>query len=51
MTLFLDGRKVLVELIAVPNLGAAGLAPGDYEVIGERGSHQLAQRPDSYVIL
>ena len=51
MTLFLDGRKVPVEVIAVPNPEAAGLAPGDYDVIGEKVSHQLAQRPGSYVIL
>ena len=40
-----------VEVIDVPNSDAAGLDPDDFEVIGEKVSHRLAQRPGSYVIL
>ncbi|NML59889.1 IS66 family transposase [Massilia sp. RP-1-19] len=50
-TLFFDDSKVPVEVIAVPNPDAAGLDPADFEVIGEKVSHCLAQRPGSYVIL
>ena len=50
-TLFFDDKKVPVETIHVPNPEAAGLATDDYEVIGEKVSHRLAQRPGSYVIL
>ena len=49
--LFFDDAKVPVEVIAVANSDAAGLDPADYEVIGEKVSHRLAQRPGSYVIL
>jgi transposase len=50
-TLFFDEGKVPVEVIAVANPDAEGLDPEDYEVIGERVSHRLAQRPGSYVVL
>lgn len=50
-TLFFDEGKVPVEVVAVANPEAAGLAPEDDEVIGERISHRLAQRPGSYVVL
>jgi transposase len=49
--LFFDDAKVPVEVIAVPNPDVAGVDPADYEVIGEKVSHRLAQRPGSYVIL
>lgn len=49
--LFFDESKVPVEVIHVPNPEIAGLAPGQYEVIGEKASHRLAQRPGSYVVL
>ena len=49
--LFFDEKRVPVETIAVANPEVEGLAPGDYEVIGEKVSHRLAQRPGSYVIL
>ncbi|NCA72689.1 MAG: IS66 family transposase [Sphingobacteriia bacterium] len=49
--LFFDPARVPVEVIVVPNPEAEGLAPEDYEVIGEKVSHRLAQRPGSYVIL
>jgi transposase len=42
---------VPVETIAVPNPEIAGLAPAAYEIIGERVTHRLAQRPGSYVVL
>jgi transposase len=50
-SLFFDEQKVPVEVINVPNPEAAGLAAEDFEVIGEKVSHRLAQRPGSYVIL
>jgi len=50
-TLFFDENKVPVEVIRVPNTEAEGLDPEEIEVIGERVSHRLAQRPGSYVIL
>jgi transposase len=50
-TLFFDENKVPVEVIDVPNPDAAGLAPDEYDVIGEKVSHRLAQRPGSYVVL
>ena len=50
-SLFFDEKKVPVEVINVPNLEAVGLAADDFEVIGEKVSHRLAQRPGSYVIL
>ncbi len=43
--------KVPVEVITVPNLELVGLSADQYEVIGEKVSHRLAQRPGSYVIL
>ena len=50
-SLFFDDQKVPVEIINVPNLEAVGLAVDDFEVIGEKVTHRLAQRPGSYVIL
>ena len=49
--LFFDESKVPVEVIAVANEEAAGLDPADFEVIGEKVSYRLAERPGSYVIL
>ena len=48
--LFFDD-KVPVEVISVPNPEMEGLSADQYEVIGEKVSHRLAQRPGSYVIL
>jgi transposase len=42
---------VPVEVIAVPNPEVAGLTTDDYEVIGEKVTYRLAQRPGAYVIL
>jgi transposase len=49
--LFFDEQRVPVEVIAVPNPEIAGLPANAYEVIGEKVTHRLAQRPGSYVIL
>lgn len=48
---FFDESKVPVEIIEVANPETAGLSPDQYEVIGQKVSHKLAQRPGSYVIL
>jgi transposase len=50
-TLFFDDKKVPVEIIHVPNLEVAGLNPDEFDVIGEKITHRLAQRPGSYVVL
>ena len=49
--LFFDEAKVPVEVIVVPNPESEGLAAQDFEVIGEKVSYRLAQRPGSYVVL
>lgn len=49
--LFFDEARVPVEIIAVPNPEAKGLDPDQYELIGEKVTHRLAQRPGSYVVL
>lgn len=43
--------SVPVEVIAVPTPDTADLAESDYEVIGEKVTYRLAQRPGSYVVL
>jgi transposase len=48
---FFDEAQVPVEVIAVPNPEVAQLAPDEYEVIGEKASYRLAQRPAAYVVL
>ena len=48
---FFDEARVPVETIVVPNPEAQGLSPEHYEVIGEKVSHRLAQRPGSLVVL
>ena len=49
--LFFDETRVPVQTIDVPNPEAHGLTLDQYEVIGQKISHRLAQRPGSYVIL
>jgi transposase len=49
--LFFDAERVPIEVIALPNPEIAGLPADAYEVIGEKVTHRLAQRPGSYVIL
>jgi transposase len=48
---FFDEARVPVVSIEVPNPAAQGLEPEQYEVIGEKVSHRLAQRPGAYVVL
>ena len=48
---FFDDSKVPVLTIEVPNPETKELSPDQYEVIGEKTSHRLAQRPGSYVVL
>lgn len=42
---------VPVEVLAVPNPEVAGLTEAEYEIIGEKVTYRLAQRPGAYVIL
>ena len=48
---FFDAAKVPVLTIEVPNPETKGLGPEQYEVVGKKTSHRLAQRPGSYVVL
>jgi len=48
---FFDAQRVEVVPIEVPNEAVAGLSPDQYEVVGVKTSHRLAQRPGSYVVL
>jgi transposase len=48
---FFDESRVPVETIRLPNPKIAGLEPDQYEVIDEKVSFRLAQRPGSYVVL
>ena len=48
---FFDEAKVPVETIEVVNPEARELAPEQYEVIGQKTSYRLAQRPGSFVVL
>ncbi len=48
---FFDETQVPVQTIVVPAAQAQGLTADQYEVIGEKVSHRLAQRPGSFVVL
>ena len=48
---FFDETKVPVQTIEVAAPEIAGLSPQEYEVVGEKVSMRLAQRPGSYVVL
>ncbi len=48
---FFDEDKVPVLVIEVPNPEVKDLQADQYEVIGEKTTHRLAQRPGSYVVL
>lgn len=50
-SLFFDGALVPVEEIEIENPDAEGLSEDEYEVIDQRTSYRLAQRPGAYVIL
>jgi transposase len=43
--------SVPMEVIVVPSPEVAGLPPEAYEIIGEKVTYRLAQRPGAYVIL
>jgi transposase len=48
---FFDEAQVPVQTIDLPHPDAEGVSADDYEVIGEKVSYRLAQRPGSYVVL
>ena len=48
--LFFDENEVPVEEIEIANPEAEGLSEEEYEVIGQKTSYRLAQRPGAYVI-
>lgn len=48
---FFDEARVPVQTIRVPDAATAGLADDQFEVIGEKVSYRLAQRPGSFVVL
>jgi transposase len=50
-TSFFDETRTPVETITLANPEAEGLSPDQFEVVGEKTSFRLAQRPGSYVIL
>lgn len=45
------GTGVPVQVVEVPNPELAGLDPDDYEVVDERCTYRLAQKPAAYVVL
>jgi transposase len=48
---FFDESRVPVQTIHLSNPDIEGLTPDQYEVISEKVSYRLAQRPGSYVVL
>jgi transposase len=48
---FFDESKVPVQTIVLVDAEAEGLTPDQYEVIGEKVTYRLAQRPGSYQVL
>jgi transposase len=48
---FFDEACVPVETIELPDPEAEGLDPSEYEVISQKVTYRLAQRPGSYVVL
>jgi transposase len=49
--LFFDESVVPMHTIELASPEAQGLAPEQYEIIGHKVSHRLAQRPGSFVVL
>lgn len=49
--LFFDETRVPVQIITLTNPETEGLSPDQFEVISEKVSYRLAQRPGSYVVL
>ncbi len=48
---FFDEARVPVETIELPDPQIEGLSPDEYEVISQKVSYRLAQRPGSYVAI
>ena len=48
---FFDESKVPVQTIVLMHADLEGLSPEQYEVIGEKVTYRLAQRPGSYQVL
>jgi transposase len=48
---FFDESKVPVQTIVLVHADLEGLSPDEYEVIGEKVTYRLAQRPGSYQVL
>jgi transposase len=48
---FFDEKRVPVETIEVPHPDLKGLKPDQFEVISQKVSYRLAQRPGAYVVL
>lgn len=48
---FFDESKVPVQTIVLVHADVEGLSPDQYEVIGEKVTYRIAQRPGSYQIL
>lgn len=48
---FFDEARVPVQTIVLSDRSIAGLSPDQFEVIGEKVTFRLAQRPGSYVVL
>ena len=48
---FFDESRVTIETFEVYEPAIAALSPCEYEVIGEKVSYRLAQRPSSYFVL
>ena len=48
---FFDEARVPVETVTISNAEFEGLNADQFEVIGEKVSYRLAQRPGSYVVL
>lgn len=49
-SMFFDENKVPVETIYVDPVAATGLKPDEFEVISQKVTYRLAQRPGSYVV-
>ncbi|MFM9883540.1 MAG: IS66 family transposase, partial [Burkholderiales bacterium] len=49
--LFFDAARVPVQTILLPAPEVQGLSTEQYEIVGEKLTHHLAQRPGSYVVL
>ncbi len=49
--LFFDKTRVPVETVEVDNPAIEGLSEDEYEIVGERVSYRLAQKPSAFVII